>query len=821
MAIKISRATGNFLTAGTWGTVDATSYSNSESATTALTTSFVESSTFTPGAITVDGLAIKLSVRTGTTGTMSVHLAIAGVEVTGTLVAINTADLPVATTADLNGGWIFFKFTAPVLLLGATLYSVGCKTSSSSQVSLFSTATTNWSRAISTTTTGAPAAGDDFIVCGEYTGAGTSNAFVVTMNETATTDYGAASTSLVTPSCAVCSKGTFKYGNTGAVNYYLRQSGNVIVYSGGEFDMGVSGAEIPRDGSAFLNFDSASNVDFGLTIRNLGTWKTAGLSRTIAKLIDRCFLNTDEAIASTSLGVDTDTGWLDNDFIAVASTTRTASQSEAGQMNGNAAASTLTVDGFGGAGGGLAFAHSGTAPIAAEVILLTRNVQIFGASTSLQGYVDMKSTATVSCSWTEFKWMGSNTANKRGLDVATTTGSSSFTNCSAHDFVVANSMGFNVSSASGNNITISSNVTWNIANNHFMNTTTTGVYTVDSNIWMLNVDNINLTALGDLGITYTNNTHISGKLRGFNTTEAEGATIGTVSNITAHSNTTDGVNIANPIVGTITTITTWRNTGTGMTMPPLDMTIASLTAFGNTTDNLLMTNKNGRTVLNTPILNGDTTFATTNNIRPYGEVIINLGDLSSVSGIKTAATNDLNFNQVNPTWAQVTMNTTKLGAATEVASQTNLANGAFVRGEKNDATAGLNKMWKKYGTMALDTGTVHTGSQSMSLTPNNASNTLESSSFYAAVANGATVTSTVFINKSAAYNGNQPRLIAKRNDAIGITVDTVLATYSAGTGSWNSISGTTIAVTDDGVVELVVDCSGTAGIVYVDTWSVS
>ena len=116
MAIKLSRATGNWLTASTWGVVDSTSYNNSETTSTNLTTSYQASSGSTTGAITVDGVALKLATRTGTTGTMSVHLAVAGVEVSGTLVTINTADLPSALAADLNGGWIFFKFSSPVTL---------------------------------------------------------------------------------------------------------------------------------------------------------------------------------------------------------------------------------------------------------------------------------------------------------------------------------------------------------------------------------------------------------------------------------------------------------------------------------------------------------------------------------------------------------------------------------------------------------------------------------------------------------------------------------------------------------------------------------
>ena len=231
MAVRLSRTSGSWTSAGTWGLVDSTSYNNNESTATALTTSYQASSGSTTGAITVDGVAVKLSVRTGTTGTISIRLATGGVLVSGTEVTINVADLPVAATADLNGGWQFFKFSSPVTLSAATSYTVDAKTSNASQVSLRSASGSNWARALVTTTTGAPAAGDDLIICGEYLSAGSSNSFTVTMDETASTDYGAASTSLVTPAIAICNKGTLSYGTTAATNYNLKVSGHVIVYS--------------------------------------------------------------------------------------------------------------------------------------------------------------------------------------------------------------------------------------------------------------------------------------------------------------------------------------------------------------------------------------------------------------------------------------------------------------------------------------------------------------------------------------------------------------------------------------------------------------
>lgn len=819
--------TSSINASGSWNLIDATSYNNTETTTSALTTSYQISSSFTPGAITISHIGVKLSVRTGTTGTITVCLDQAGSDVSGTTVTINTADLPVAATADLNGGWIFFKLSSPVTLSAATAYGVKARTSSSSQVSLFSTATTNWARALITTATATPGAGDDMIVTGEYTGAGTSNVYTVTWNITATTDYGAASTSLVLPALAICSKGTLTFGTTAATNYNMKMSGNVIVYSGGTMNIGTTGTPIPRDSSAKLQFDCGTNVDFGLTVRNLGTFVAQGLSRTSGKLIDRCFLNTDEAINSTSLGVDTDTGWLDNDIIAVASTTRTATQCEQGTLNGNAGASSLTVDGFAGAGGGIAFAHDGIAPIAAEVILLTRNVSIFGVSTTLQSYVDIKATAAIDWDWVEFYWMGSATTLKRGIDLATTTGVATINNCSFHNFAVASSRGLNVTGSTGTGLSIVDCVLYNVSNENVINTTTSGSSVFNNIIAMKNIINSVLFTFADAGGTVSN-IYAIGSI-GTGISFSDSGTWNTVSNINAHSNTGDGVSLQNGIDQYINGTSSWRNTTNGYGISPSQtnqITINNLVAFGNNPQNIRITS--GLIILYSPILNGDSTFSTTNGISNQGngggvEIRIFSGNLGTASGIKTAHTNDINFQNSNV--IKCYLNNTILASATEVTNQTFLPpTTSFISSQKHDQTKGLHKTWKRYGTISISTAVVRSGTTSMQLAPLNATSKLESigalGGFKIAVADGTTCTPTVYVYEDATYNGNRARLVLKRNDAMGITSDTVLATAtSASDLAWEALSGTTPTVTDNGTLEFVIDCDGTAGNIYIDSFT--
>jgi hypothetical protein len=93
------------------------------------------------------------------------------------------------------------------------------------------------------------------------------------------------------------------------------------------------------------------------------------------------------------------------------------------------------------------------------------------------------------------------------------------------------------------------------------------------------------------------------------------------------------------------------------------------------------------------------------------------------------------------------------------------------------------------------------------------------------IANGKTCKVSVWVRKSVigdgvAYNGSQPRLIVKANPALGSNSDVVLATASASSGTWELLTGTTTAVTDNGVLEVLVDCDGTTGWINVDDWSV-
>jgi hypothetical protein len=840
MATRAAIATGsaaNFLTAGTWGLIDASSYLNAEHATESLlTTNYADSrsAAFAPNggsAVEISGVAVKLCERLGTTGTMSVELynSTDSAAVAGTEVTINVADLPSALETDINGGWIFLKFGSPVTLEAAHNYKVEAKTSNASQVDLWCDGTAdNLSRFLLTTTTGAPAAGDDLIITKAYTGAGTGTDAIVTMNETATTDYGStptAANSLITPGIAICNGGRLVFPP--AATSLLKISNSIIVYSGGILAQGIpplsgtanaavtsndttltdtrlamptnlyvgmvitcngktmtvtsntatvftgaswSGGSNPGNGNAWsgagleigraytsaITFDCGTNVDYGLTVRNLGTFYRQGLSRTIGKNIVSTLASasvtqkTSAAIAATAaspgvftwasntlsngdtiqfsnirtitgiatfttyyvvnagtdgagkfrisltngggdinttgsgsstligwatsdvdLDVADDTGWLDNDEVAIASTTRTYTDCEQSVLNGNAAAALLTFD------DAMVYGHDGVTPTQAEVILLTRNVKLYGASAALQTYIDIKATAIVDCDWAEDYWLGSATANKRGIDIATTTGTCSFMYCSRHTSPVASSQGWNMSGASGTGLTIQYCVSYNVANYHFTNLATSGSSTVDNCEFIKNRDSIGILNILDVGGILTNITIVGSANTPVVLIET-GGVIGTISDLTIHScsSVLGSPNLGPSIMGTITNINLWRN-GTGINLNGTELEIINLVAFGNLTNNVYISQgSQGKIKLITPIINGDTSFPTTNglyigaNVHNSELTIIN-GDFGTASGIKTGHTNDINCSALQ--FARIFLINTKLASGTPVATQNNLS----------------------------------------------------------------------------------------------------------------------------------------------------
>ena len=830
MATKLGVFTGNF-TDASWLTVDATSLLDSEAANQALTTSYQLSSTFTPGGITVDGIAIKIGTRaTGSpSNTITVALDSIGSTVSGTETTINVSDINAATASGTSpaistneGGWVYFRFNVagtptPVALTPAIPYSVKVKLSSTStSVTLFRDGTNlNWSRMLATTTAAAPASTDILHVMGDGLAAGTVNSYTITMNNTASTTFGAVANTL--GAFTVSKRGTVTWAASASTNYLLTIAGPLIVFSGGTWNQGTSGTPMPSTSTAKLLFAVSSNVDSGFIARNGSVINRYGNSISTTQTL----LNTDEAASATVLGVVSTSGWAVSDQIAIASTSRTASQCEVRTILTVDSSTQVTVT------AGLTNAHSGTSPTQAEVINITRNNKVCGTSSSLQAYVLYGTTAVVNDSFVEFYNLGSATTNKRGIDVLTTTGSCTITGCAVHDNGVASSQGVNITGSASNNVTLSNAAIWNVHTNAINVAVTTGTaIALSTSTALLNVSGA-LIQVADVGTLLTTLTAAGSAGNGFTITETfPSAAAAASSGLTAHSNASAGISFAGlQVQCTLSACTLWRNNGGGLLISSntANVLFDTGTAFGNVSPNIgSAASSNIR--FKSWTLNGDTTFSTGNGFvfsALGGPVFFDSCDFGTAAGIKVAhSTGDISTNSYA---APIVLRNTILASSTEIDSSTSMpaAPAAYVVSEKHDQTAGLHKRWERYGTATIDTTTFRTASPAETLTPSNASFKFNGSPMRFAIANATTATVTVYVNKSAAYNGAQPRLIVRANPAVGITADTVLATASGGTGSWLTLSGTTASVTDDGALEVYVDCDGTAGEVSIDDWDVT
>lgn len=895
MSRLISTVTGNFTAAATWGVVDTTSILESETGPTNSTTSFVYSSTFVPGAITVDGVAVKIGNRVASpTGTMTIDFRNSTTATSLATIVINVSDIDNAGgTGVYNRGWYFFKFSAPLLLVVAEAYHVGFRTSVNAEVALYRDGTAgNWSRLLRTTTTAAPAAGDQIQVLGEFTGPGTGSTFTVTMDNTATTIFGALGTRTT-----IGKQGILSFGTAAATAYYFKWKGPFTVYGGGILRVGTSGTPIPSTSTAVMEMDSSVNIDTGieighgatvdvwgatqanfkslLTLSNggfcstvgtavtrvagsqsfiglTGTININGINRTISSVTDA-----DNLIITASAGttfnvtwfhvgtatvatVADTTGWAVGDQLAFAPTTFIATDAEKRTILTVDSATQVTLS------VALAASHYGTSPMQAEVGNLTRNVKFRGITSLLQGYINTASTSIVTLRYSEFSLLGSGTPEARGIDVATTTGTFDMQFCSRYDSTVASSRGVNISSASGNNITVSNNVFYNIVGPSIQNALTTGNYTINNNLVI--VLSSGATTLADHGITITNNTFAGGLSTVVISTDT--GLVGTFSGNTIHSFAGasgglwfQGAPVAAGSVITNTTIwggssgtvgaLRYNNFQTGLTIDGLTTFYISTVHLGfnagssyitinNWTSNEALSSSGPASPLSTAI----NVIGVESSVN--GPYFITNSNLSTVNGIRLANLRDISFT-LNGANGQFVLANTILNGVTPIFNLINAANGSYVSSAKHQQVNAAHQASVPEGVTSYDAVIFDVTPSSERLTPNNATDRLKSNFFFAAVRSGETCTPSVKVRESVIgdgtdYNGQRARLFVKANVAAGIAADTLLATATvASEGAWETLSGATIAVTDDAVLSFYVDCGGsgyTTGWVNIDTGSV-
>lgn len=142
--------------------------------------------------------------------------------------------------------------------------------------------------------------------------------------------------------------------------------------------------------------------------------------------------------------------------------------------------------------------------------------------------------------------------------------------------------------------------------------------------------------------------------------------------------------------------------------------------------------------------------------------------------------------------------------------------------ENHNQVSGSRLIIRAGGSITNDNVIKRTGVSSIKLIPNSAS--VKNKHYIAKIAakRGTSPTIGIYIRKSvladgATYNGSQPRIVLLKNFLLGIEQDTVIATATnAANGSWELVSGTISPISYDAVLEIYVDCDGTAGWVNYD-----
>ena len=743
-------------------------------------------------------------------------------------VTINETDLSTLPS------WQYFCFNGNNYTgTGLATHRIGIRTTATTGMASFARDATqaNWTRLLPVVSAYQPTTTDNIYVVGQLTAPATLTPATVTMNSTTsgTLTYGAVDVGL---------GGTLNYGTAASTDYMLVLGGSMNVWNGGVLNMGTLGNAMPAGSSAQTIFNCSTNVQWGLIVNDGGTFNGYGNPLGYVSTM----LSADAAQGATSLTTADSTGWLQNDILAIASTSPTPTECESWTVAaGGASGTTIPLNGT-----GLAKSHYGTAPYAAEVGNVARNVKISGASSGLQSYVYLTAASTTALNYVELYYMGSATANKLGITSIVSTGSCSITYCALHDFVVTDSIGFYSSSATANNITFSYNVLYNIDQYHVYIIATPNILVVNNNLAIKNNNAYNyshLMVFYDAGSTYQYNTAVGSK-NGSGIYIGEGTStgstvglLGTCTNNTAHSNAADGVLHTGTIGGTLQSTTAWCNGRSGLDVTACNTAFNTATLFSN-----------GTTVAGYGNLNicGSNCYyqsisdqAGSHYAAPLGVTFMgpgpdaatdNVFETSVFGYLQTHATADIGCPSTEPNYVTAKFaysnifnsTNTITGQASGLLAGSEIRSGSYYSGS---TTTGSQTVWKQGGTCINDALIYRSSIPSERLTPLSASIKLPSARKLVRVNNGANITVSVYVRLSssgdgARYNGNMARLMKSNQYGTPTWVgsDVSLVSTSAAYGTWQLLSYAVPSGywSTNTWAEFYIDCDGTAGWVNVD-----
>jgi hypothetical protein len=845
MARLMAAATGNFTSSGTWVTVDAATALVTEGGTsrTTLTTTPQNSANITPTSnITIDAVAIKLCDIGGTTGSVTLNLY--NVTTTASVVSLTIpiADLPQGSSNN-NGsraGWVLFA-TGDQNLTSGSNYQIRLNYSTgSSTVGVLTNGTAaNWQHMFRTKTAAAPGAADDLFVLGLWTASATWTTYTVTMDNTASTVFGSNPGAGDERSGLYIAKSTVQYGNSAATNYLFTVAGNVSVGHLGTLEMGTSGTPCTASSTMTMQFNTTTG--YGIQCLRSGTVKTYGVPRTAG--IDRnwTYLTANTTSGSTTYTVAHETGWKSGNTFYVSSS-NPAAGTEAAEytLSGDATTSGLTATTSASA------AYSGSDPIPAYVALTTYNVIIQSDASTRAALNNQYANGDWDAQWllinyggmvfnaptADLDWRYVCCNNKAatlttwvfGITGSSVSGTSSFRDIVWIGNYNGNSMYCNPTNGTVTGWTVQDWLLICDGTSNFL-AVKIGPYAACKNFYCMGGDGfISLSTLG----AYPLPADLLSGCRAL----GNGA-LGTMIDF--------AVDLADVTITDYRAYVTSGGGGFGCGADWVNVNFVncwfciSYNHVFSITSSALHTNvvfdgcKFGYPGAGTYYLFADFSLGT--QTQEYYFYNCDFGG-TSLSLVGPATLWDLGTAGSVVERTRIYMRLVDCGGTYNLARSSGtsyLTDDSIISVNNYDRTAGDHRICRlgqgvtasACNIIQTDSTTYNTAAPSEKMTPVSASLKLKSSVKRIAVADASTANVSVYVRKSAAYNGNAPRLMMKRNDTAGVTALTVCDTHAAAADAWEQLTYTTPTVDDDCVLEFYVDCDGTAGVVYVDDWAAS
>lgn len=863
MAYVICAADGNLTTSATWRTIDSTALiTEGGSAYTALSTTSQNSTGFSPGAVEFDAIAVKFSAVLASTGSVEIVLYDATSSSAVVTLTIPINDIPFGNNgAGQRGGWQLYSFGSNITLEAGKSYQVRARTTiTGTGLQMMTNGTAaNWQHMLRSTTPATPGAGDNMVILGLWTASGTWTQYTVTQDQTTTaTVYGSGPSGAIWEERVagiLVGRSTLTWPTTSSTDIAL--NGSLRVQASGSITIGTSASPVQRGYTARVLFsaNAGNNVD----VHKLGAFSIVGQSPTTASTVNHTLLTATATSGSTaSLSVADATGWTSGSRIYVCNAAYNkydghqlnVLSADAGTNSLNITSATIWP--FPGDDG------SGAVYAGCEVFLLDYNVKLDVTSTSMSPYCTVWTSSSFDAQWAylgQCSWdMQDHSSptlfymDKCVHYFATTTGNSTSTIKSASTAggtlfvrdIFSNNPGVGwtfqclpsggtLAGWSFDGVYVPAKVS-NVGG--FYINCTAGTISALRKIRMYCGAPAIVLGLAGTGPATLPSDALSGSL-------VVGASNGyclylntdfsrvTFTNLTM-VNGFVGVQFGGNTFWNVTFSQCKMLTGSGYDLlsqgaaVALDLTfdrcaIGGARGYFNGIGELLdwSINANGKQRLKFLGCIGSNSYCQPST-----------GTFMGGSGFtRPGAPVDIRV-VVAPDFGAWSSVWNGKNTAPYVTPESCVAISDF------NFTANDNRVYRPYvggdGTtlsttncpvIQTDQAIYHTAAPSEKMTPRATATKFESSLKRFAVTSGSTASIGVWVYKGATYAGNQPRLIIKRHDLAGYTADTVAASMSTGTGAWENLTTTTGVIPRDAVLEVVVDCDGSTGSIYVDDWS--